>query len=219
MLMILCATLALTATPAPKAGHYYREAFAASVADKTFDPDGYVTHREASIRLTPPRATVDHGQTGASLELRSTKTGTITRWEAREGKEAWKAITLDVLASDKIRTDLAGELGVWVRLPEAFDALATKTRAERTKAQRLALVGRYKAADGTTITLAMNTGFKLTRCLESCNTNARAWCVTHKRVSYVLNDGALDEVGPPAGVCPDAPAFEKKEGARHFVRY
>lgn len=219
MLTLLLASLTVAAPPAaPRAGHYYRAPFVESVAAGTFDPERYVTHREPNLRWTPPRLSVDHGQEVTNLQVRSVRTGTTTRWESKGSEGGWTSITVRVLGPDRFETDVAGTLETWVRLPTAFDELARKTQEARTAEQRRALVGRYTDAAGAALVLGPKTGFRLSRCLESCRSNSRAWCVVHKRVTYRLDGEALVEVAPPEGLCPDGLAFEPKADGRRFQR-
>lgn len=222
MLTLLLATLTVAApkpapAPQPKAGHYYRAEFAQRVAAGTFDPDEYVTHREPTIRWTPPRADVDHGQEVTRRPVRAVKTGTVAGWEAKvEG--AWVPVTVRVLAPDRLETDLGGTLETWVRLPYAFEELARRAEEARSAEQRKALIGQYVDGAGRTLTLGPRTGFRLWRCLESCRRDARAWCVMHQRKTYRVDGAALVEVAPPEGLCPDGRAFEPKPDAARFAR-
>ncbi len=218
MLTLLLASLTVAAPPAaPRAGHYYRAPFVESVAAGTFDPETYVAHREPSLRWTPPRVSIDHGQEVTTAQVRSVRTGTTSRWEAK-GEAGWAPVWVRVLGPDRFETDLAGTRETWVRLPTAFEELARKTQETRTAAQRRALIGRYADASGAALVLGPKTGFKLSRCLESCQATPRAWCVVHQRVTYRLDGEALVEVGPPAGLCPDGLAFEPKADGRRFLR-
>lgn len=217
MITLLVALTVAAPAQGPKAGHYYRAAFADSVARGTFDPDAYVTHREPSLRWTPPRLSVDFGQEILTRATRRTRTGTVTTW-AMQVDGAWVPLHLRALAPDRIETDAAGAREVWVRLPSGFEELARKTRETRTAAKRAALVGRYVDASGDAVVLGPKTGFKLHTCLESCRVEARSWCVVHRRVTYRLDGDALVEVAPPPGLCPDGKAFEPKADGRRWVR-
>lgn len=216
--LVLALTVAAAPPPAqPKAGHYYRQAFAEQVARGEFDPDRYVTHREPSLRWTPPRATVDFGQERQTSRLRRVRTGTTARWE-RQRDQGWEPVELRVVDDRTLETDLAGQLERWVRLPSAFEELARKTHERRTAAKRASILGRYVADDGARVELGAKTGFKLLRCLESCQPAGRAWCVVHKRVTYRVSEDALVEVDGPAGLCPDGAAFEPKPDGRRYSR-
>lgn len=215
--MLATVLVALT-VGAPQPGHYYREAFAQQVERGTFDPETYVAHREPSLRWTPPRLTIDHGQEVQTRTLRSTRTGTVTRWSSRPAGGAWTTLELRELGPGRIETDAAGTREIWVRLPSAFAELARQTQETRTAAQRRALIGRYTDGQSTPLVLGLRTGFRLSRCLLSCRADSRAWCVVHQRVTYRLDGDALVEVGPPEGLCPDGLAFEPKADGKRFTR-
>ncbi|MFO0725261.1 MAG: hypothetical protein U1E65_15875 [Myxococcota bacterium] len=218
--LALLASLLLPASPTP--GTYYRPAFALAVKHGSFDPDTYGDHREPSLRWAPPKLIRDLGQEVEAAELRWTNTGSSAAVEMRsEASGEWRPCRLRVVAPDRIETDLiGGHLETWVRLPEDFEGLAKRARAQRTAARKKQLLGAYKAEDGALVRLEARVPFELMRCYQGCQRDAARWCVSLKNDTWLIDDAnqTLTETAGPEGVCPDGRAFEPKKGARIFRR-